>query len=97
MNELTEFQSRALRQLRETVAETEWELVISTIHGQHETYLEGAVGSIKLWIYEDGAELRTPEGESRLEKWDFDSLDDLRAEFVRQFTEATADPGSGGG
>ena len=52
-----------------------------------EKYIEGRVSGIQFWIYEDGTQISFKDKDYRLEKEDYDSLQQLQAEFLAIFTK----------
>lgn len=52
------------------------------VKGHDETYIEVDLGSIKLWIYEDGACWQGDGRDRVFEAIDYDSLDDLQQAFL---------------
>lgn len=51
--------------------------------GEEESFYEGDFGSVKLWIYQDMADLQSKQSHKIYEKPDYDSEDDLISAFVK--------------
>jgi hypothetical protein len=66
------------------------------VRGVRERYIVGEVpGGITLYIYEDGAEVVASGDRRRLEREDFDSLDELQRSFLEELERVITAPSRG--
>jgi hypothetical protein len=85
---LTDFQVRCEARLTDALAAVGKSVSNRVLAGQSETYIRGMVGAdLTFWIYEDGADFKTPSSHPIFEKPDFDSLDDLAKQFVEKIVK----------
>jgi hypothetical protein len=82
--ELSDFQRDALADVRNVLQEAGRSSESESMLGNEEKYMAIAFGGYKVLLYVDGAELLGNGLDRRFEKYDFDSLDDLRTHFIRE-------------
>ncbi|MGO8929132.1 MAG: hypothetical protein ACLQU3_19870 [Limisphaerales bacterium] len=90
--ELTKFQTQCEERLTSALARIGRRVADRRLDGQSETYIEGSIKGrdITFWIYEDGADFHAGKRHRLFERPDYDSLDDLAADFVAKLTEVAA-------
>lgn len=86
--ELSDFQRKALADVRNVLHEVGRSAESESVLGNEEKYVAILFGGYQALIYVDGAELLCNGVDRRFEKYDFDSLDDLRLHFVREVRQA---------
>jgi hypothetical protein len=85
---LTDFQIRYEKHLADALSAVGKSVSNRQLAGQTETYIKGDIGpDISFWIYEDGADFKTPSAHPIFEKQDFDNLNDLIKQFVDKMIE----------
>ncbi len=90
---MTPFQNKCNRALIELMSPSIHSfLEKSFVFGREENYVEGKILDFKFWIYEDGAEIQGEGEDHRLEKEDFDSLEELQKEFISIFKRLLTSP-----
>jgi len=85
----TEFQVKCERLLIQRLAETRRSLLNRALGGKNETDVTGTIEDtdITFWIYDDGADFKSPRGNASFEKPDYKSLDALAEQFVAAILE----------
>ena len=88
--ELTDFQIKCEKQLAAVLQQLGERIINRRIDGQSERFIVGDIlgRDITFWIYTDGADFRAPHKHPTFEKPDFDSLNELGAEFTRALVKA---------
>ena len=85
---LTEFQIQCEKHLIDALGVIGKSVANRELAGQSDTYIQGMVGAdLTFWIYEDGADFKSPSSHPHFEKPDYDSLDDLAKQFVDKIIE----------
>ena len=90
--QLTRFQAECEKRLTAALAQVGRCVADRRLDGISETYITGNIKDreITFWIYRDGADFKAGDREPAFESPDFESLDDLAREFIRQLVEAAA-------
>ncbi len=85
--ELSDFQRDALADIRDVLKDAGRSSESESVLGNQEKYVAIAFGGYKALLYADGAELLGNGLDRRFEKYDFDSLDDLRIHFILELRQ----------
>jgi len=88
--QLTDFQIQCEKRLITALSEIGLSVSGRSLDGKTETYITGTITgtNIIFWIYEDGADFKSPNVSPGFEKPDYDSLDDLSKAFVTSIINA---------
>jgi len=88
--DLTDFQIRCEQMLSDALQQIGRSIAGRILDGRSETYVTGGVSGsdLQFWIYEDGADFKSPRGSGHFERPDFDPPDDLAAAFTTSIVEA---------
>lgn len=81
---LSDFQRHALADIRTVLQEAGRSPGSESVMGNEEKYMAISFGGYRALLYVDGAELLGDRLDRRFEKFDFDSLDDLRMQLVQE-------------
>lgn len=87
---LSDFQRETLADLRNVLQESGRSVESESIAGNKEKYVTISFGGYRALLYLDGAELLGDGLDRRFEKYDFDSLEDLRLHFIQELRQALA-------
>ena len=80
---LSDFQIQCESKLSQALESIGKSIVNRKLDGEKETYITGSIpNNITFWIYDDGADFKTPNSEPIFEKPDYPSLDELSEDFV---------------
>ncbi len=87
---LTDFQIRCEHRLTGALKQVGKSVSGRTLGGQAETYVTGTVSGsdLEFWIYEDGANFKSPLGSRHFENLDFNSQDELAMAFTATLVKA---------
>jgi hypothetical protein len=82
--QLADFQIQCEKRLITALSGIDLSISGRSLDGKTETYITGTVTgtNIIFWIYEDGADFKSPNDSPVFEKPDYDSLDGLAKAFV---------------
>jgi hypothetical protein len=86
MSELNSFQIECEKRLIEVLNRSNCKLFNRRIEGINEQFITGelSVKNLKVFIYNDGAEISGPNVDERFESAAYDSLNDLRDSFIKK-------------
>ena len=84
MNDLSEFQKQCQKTLSSALASAGFGLQPMKVSGLKEKYLEVEIRDLKIWIYNDGAEIGGNKADFRFEAIDYNGADDLIGHFVER-------------
>ena len=87
------FQVTVLQELREALASVGFVLIDVSWKGESERYIVASIAqtNLKVFLYEDGAEVSGPDKEIRCEWQAYDSEQLLKADFVRRAVQMAKD------
>jgi hypothetical protein len=82
--QLTDFQVQCEKRLISALCKIGLSIAGRSLDGEMKTYITNTVSgtNVTFWIYEDGADIKSPNGNPVFEKPDYDSLDELGKAFV---------------
>jgi hypothetical protein len=92
VRELTNFQTECEKGLIAALAKAGKRIENRRLDGVAETFITGNIEGhdITFWIYEDGADFHAGKRHRLFERPDYDSLDELAADFITKLTEVAA-------
>ena len=86
MSELNSFQIECEQQLLEIIQRSNCKLLNRKVEGINERFITGDLSAkdLKVFIYNDGAEISGTNLDERYESADYDSLNALRDSFIKK-------------